>query len=106
MSEKRGFRDKYRIVFRRSSPLLKCMILAVILLSIVTLLALRSGIMDARAETEANRQQAIALEQENQKIDQRIFMSGTVEGIRKIATELLGLVDPNSEFFVLKTSPE
>ena len=99
MSEKQGFFSKYRLVIRRSSPLLKCMVLAVILLSMVALLVIRSALLDEQAEKEALRAQAAALEAENSRLEQDISMLGSIESIMQIATQQLGLVDPNTEFY-------
>lgn len=99
MSEKQGFFSKYRLVLRRSSPLLKCMVLVVILLSIVALLSIRNAILDEQAEREALRAQAAALESENSRLDHAISQLGTIESIMQIATQQLGLVDPNTEFY-------
>ena len=99
MSEKKGFFSKYRIVFRRSSPLLKCMVLVVIVLSIVARLTIRSAILDQQAQREALRAQAAALEAENDRLEQDIAQLGTLESIINIAIQQLGLVDPNTEFY-------
>ena len=53
MAEKKGFFSKYRLAIRRSSPLLKCMILVVLLLSTVALLTIRSAYRKAEAEENA-----------------------------------------------------
>ena len=44
-------------------------------------------------------QQAIALEQENEKLTRRNAMLGSVESVKELATELLGLVDPDTVIF-------
>ena len=59
-------------------------------------------------QTEAYRQQAALLEQNNQKLSLYISQLGTVQGVKHIANEKLGLVDPNDFFFkpVDHTIPE
>lgn len=99
MSEKKSFFSKYRLVLHRSSPLLKCMVLAVILLSIVALLTIRSALLDEQEAREAFRTQAAALEAENNRLEQNISQLGTIESIMQIATQQLGLVDPDTEFY-------
>lgn len=89
---------KIRLVYRRSSLLVKCVVLTAILLSMVALITLRMTVVEAQARTEELRQQAAVLEQENEQLEQNIAILDTVEGIRHIATELLGLVDPNTLF--------
>lgn len=99
MTEKQGFFSKYRLVIRRSSPLLKCMVLLVILLSAVALLALRNAILDSQAEKEALRAQAAQLESDNQHLEEKISQLGTIDSVIDIATRQLGLVDPDTEFY-------
>ena len=94
--------SRVRLVFRRSSTLLKCVVLAAIVLSTAALLMLRASIREAQAEVEALRAQAAALENENEQLRQQIDQLGTVQSIKDIAGEELGLVDPNTSFF----SPE
>ena len=99
MAQDRSRTGKTRVVFRRGSPLLKCMILAVLVLSLVALLTIRASIQDAQAHKEALRAQAAELEQQNQQLTQTIEQIDTVEGIKEVATSQLGLVDPDTEFF-------
>lgn len=94
---KNPFRN-IRLVYRRSSLLVKCVVLTTILLSIAALISLRVTVVEAQAKTEELRQQAAVLEQENEQLGQNIAILDTVEGIRHIATEFLGLVDPNTLF--------
>ena len=52
--------------------------------------------------------QAAQLEQSNQKLNLYLSQLGTVQGVKHIANEKLGLVDPNDFFFkpVDHTNPE
>lgn len=88
-----------RLVYRRSSLLVKCVVLAAILLSTVALVTLRMTAQEAQAKTNELRQQAAVLEQENQQLTQNVAELDTVQGVRRIATEILGLVDPDTVFF-------
>ena len=88
--------SRFRLVYRRSSVLLKCVVLTAIILCTVCLMALRGSILDARAEAETLRGQAAALEQENQQLQEDINQLGTVQSVKEIAFELLGLVDPDT----------
>jgi len=97
-NRKNPFR-RIRLVYRRSSTLLKCAVLAVIVLSTVALLAIHFSIGQTRQDTQNLRQQAARLEQENRELTESIAQVGTVQSIKRIAMEKLGLVDPDSEFF-------
>ena len=99
MAKGRKTLSRIRLVYRRSSPLLKCVVMAAIVLSTVAILALRSSILEMRSNTEQLRQEAAGLEQENQKLEKNIAELGTVQSIKRIAREKLGLVDPDSIFF-------
>lgn len=99
MATGKNKRSRIRLVYRRSSPLLKCVVMAAIVLSTVTILTLRSSILELRGNTEELRQEAAGLEQENQDLQKNIAELGTVQSIKRIAREKLGLVDPDSIFF-------
>ena len=89
-----------RLVCRRSSPLVKCVVLATIVLSTVALITLRSAIMDVQAKNQALKTQAAKLEEENRALEEDIQQVGSQDSVEKIAQEELGLVDPDSVFFV------
>lgn len=90
---------RIRLVYRRSSTLLKCVVLAAILLSTAALITIRTSILQTQARTEELRAQAAILEQENSRLTKSIAELGTIESIKSIATAQLGLVDPGTEFF-------
>ena len=90
---------RVRIVYRPSSPLLKCVVLAAIVLSTAAILVLRGSILEVRRQEEALRQEAIALQQEIQRLETNIAELGTVGSVKRIAGEKLDLVDPNMIFF-------
>lgn len=91
--------SRIRLVRRHSSPLLKCVVLAAIILSTVAILTLHFSIRQTQQETQLLRSHAARLEQENQDLATRTAQIGTVESIKRIAQEELGLVDPDAEFF-------
>lgn len=99
MAKQKNPSGRIRLVYRRSSMLLKCMVLVTILLSTAALLALTVSLQQVRRETEDLRSQAAQLEEENDQLEQDISLLGTIESIKKIAAEQLGLVDPDTEFF-------
>ena len=88
-----------RLVYCRSSTLIKCVVLVTILLSTAALVILRFSLQDGRAQQAALQQQAAQLEQDNRTLTAYIAELGTAQSIKRIATLELGLVDPDSQFF-------
>ena len=97
-AKKKPFR-RIRLIYRRSSTLVKCVVLTAIVLSTVALIALRITIQTERSRQEQLRQEQAQLELENRTLTKSIAELGTVESVKRIATLELGLVDPNSQFF-------
>ena len=91
--------SRIRLVYRRSSMLLKCVVLMAIVLCTVCLMVLRSSILEEKARMEELRSQAAVLEQENQQLETNIEELGTVESVKRIALELLGLTTPDTIIF-------
>ena len=85
-----------KVVYRKSTALTKIVIAAALVLSIAAILALGAATENTRQQTEALRQEAILLEQEQQRLELYISELGTVNGILRIAQERLGLVEPGS----------
>ncbi len=88
-----------RLVYRRSSMLVKCVVLVAIVLSTVAMITLRISIQSARKEQGDLQLQAAQLQQENRNLAKQIAELGTVESVKRIATLELGLVDPDTQFF-------
>lgn len=99
MAKRKNPFTRIRLVYRRSSPLLKCVVLATIALSTAALLSLGIFIRNTRQQTEELRLQAAKLQEENQQLEQDIADIGTIDSIKKIAMEELGLVDPDVVIF-------
>ena len=99
MFKKANLFSRIRLVYRRSSLLLKCVVLATILLSTVALVALRLAILDQQKQAAQLRAQAAVLEQENDLLESHIAELGTVTSVKRIASQELGLVDPDSIIF-------
>ena len=99
MENKKNPLGRIRLVYRRASPLLKCVVLAAIVLCTAALLILRGSIRQARKDTDALRTEAALLEQENRELEKSIAELGTIKSIKRIAGEELGLVDPDTVFF-------
>lgn len=91
---------RIRLVYRRSSTLVKCAVLAALVLSTLALLVLRLAILDAKAQLEQQRNDAAELEQENRELSQAISQLGTVQSVEDLAGRLLGLVDPDTVIFL------
>ena len=91
---------RVKLVFRKSRPVTKVVALCAVVLSTVALLTLQSAIMASREHTAEMMEQAHKLEQQNQELEQRIDGLDTEEGIRDIAEQDLGLVDPDTVILV------
>ena len=89
-----------RLVYRRSSTLVKCVVLATILLSTVALITLRTTVQDAKEKEKVLKSEAAKLEEEIRQLEEDIQKVGSQDSVEKIAQEELGLVDPDSVFFV------
>ena len=93
---------------RKHSLRRKIILLVAIVFCTATLLILRTMIQNTRQESENLRATAAWYEQENAELTQNIALLGTEKSIRRIATEELGLVDPDATFFqsIDSTNPE
>ena len=91
--------QRIRLVYRRSSLLLKVLVLVTILASAAALLALRGLMLGYQQQRQALQSQALQLQQENAELTEHIAELGTEDSIRRIAMEELGLMDPNAQFF-------
>ncbi len=90
---------KYRVVFKKTSPLVKAVILIAIVLSTIALVTLHATIEQSRSQYEAMREHAGMLEENNQNLVQQIDEMNTLEIIIQIAMERLGLVLPGTTIF-------
>ena len=98
MAKRNPFRQ-IRVVYRRSSLLLKILVLVTVLASAAALLALRASLISYRQQSQVLQSQAAQLLQENEELTQRIAELGTKDSIRRIAIEELDLMDPGAQFF-------
>lgn len=108
MANKHSNPKRFRLVIKSSPLLLKVILLVAIVFCTATLLILRTMIQNTRQESENLRATAAWYEQENAELTQNIALLGTEKSIRRIATEELGLVDPDATFFqsIDSTNPE
>ncbi len=97
-------KKKFRLVYRHSSLLLKCAVLATILLSAAALTVLHSGIQHYRGEKDALREQAAQLEQEIEEQQALMDEKDTVQGVKDIAEKELGYVDSDTTFYEVVTT--
>lgn len=99
MKAKKNPFSHIRLIYRRSAPLTKCVVLVAIVLSTLALITLRISIQSEQAQQKKLELQAAQLQQENYELTRQIAELGTVESVKRIATLELGLVDPDSQFF-------
>ena len=91
---------KIKFIPRRGSLLGKAVLLSVVVFSTVTMLVMGSAVAQSRQRAEDLRQSAMALEQAQQDLQNRIDDLGTDEAVRQIAQEELGLVDPDTVIII------
>lgn len=83
-------------VYRRSSNRMKIIVTVAIVLAIVCLFSLRAALGELNAANRDLKDQAAALEQENQDLADKLSIQGTREYVIQVARELLGLVTPDT----------
>ena len=93
---------RIRLVYQRTTPLVKVLVITALVICTITLLALSLAISDAKASLEKDRQTAAKLEQENAALSEDIGELGTIQSIKDLARRFLGLFDPDTIIF----SPE
>ncbi len=91
---------RIRLVYQRSSPLLKCALLVAIVLCTVCLIVLRSQLMAEQEKQEQLRTEAATLEQKNAQLEELISELGTVQSVKRIALTQLDLVMPDTVLFL------
>ncbi len=91
--------SRLQIEFRRSRPVTKIMVIVAIVLSTAALVTLRLATDRMQTQTDDMRSQAAWLEHENGILDQRLEDIDSVQTVKEIAREELGLVDPDTVVF-------
>lgn len=89
-------KKKVKVILRPSPLSLKILLIVLILLSMVALIALRWVTNNIRQETENLREEAAAVEYENEGLEEKIDEVDSVQGVQNIAEEELHMVDPNT----------
>lgn len=100
MAKKKNPLSRFRLVYQRSSTLLKCVVLTAIVLCTLCLMLLRSEITKVKQSTEAKRHEAAELEYKIAALEKNISQLGTVQGVKQIAQDELGLVSPDTIFYI------
>ena len=107
MTVKKNPLQRIRLVYRRSSPLLKCALLAAIVLCTVCLIVLRTQLLTEKQKQEQLRTEAAVLEQKNAELEKLISELGTVQSVKRIALTELDLVMPDTVLYLpQETQPE
>ena len=95
MGERKNPARKVKFVVRPSTPLLKIVVILVILFSMAALLALTWVRNSIQSQTADLQSQAAELEHQNEKLEEKIGQLDSVQSVKDIAREELGLVDPD-----------
>ena len=96
MAQKTNPLGKFKLVYRRSNPVVKIVAIVAIVFSMLAIVALTWVRSNVERETEQLRQEAGRLEQANNALEARIAILGSVQGVRQLAEEELDLVDPGA----------
>jgi len=96
MAEKNNPPVRKKFIVRPAPPLLKIAACLLILFSMAALLALRWVHNGIREETRNLTQEAAAAEAENAELTEKIGDLGSVQSVKDIAREELGLEDPDT----------
>lgn len=99
MTDIHTFLNRFQLQYRRTTTLHKVVIAAAVVLSSVTLLSIRMVLLEEEQKLLDLQHQAAVLEQENNALRRDIEELGTVDAIRRIGQEELGLVDPDTIIF-------
>ena len=96
MEKERLLFGKVKVVFHPSSRALKIAVIVLIVFSMIALTALTWVKVSIRNRTEDMRAEAAVLGEEIGVLQDKIDNLGTLESIRELALEFLGLADPDS----------
>ena len=87
---------RIRFVYRRSSNATKMAVMCAIVLSVAALVALSISTHAANVRAQELKDQAAQLEQENDRLEDKIDSLGSADSVEDIAKDELGLVDPDT----------
>lgn len=92
-------KSRFKVIVRPGKTVMKLALLGILVLSTVALIALHSHIAAKEERNQDLKAQALALEKENQKLEQYSEDQDTDEGIRQVAKEEQGMVDPDTVIY-------
>ncbi len=96
MAEEKDPKRIGKVALRPAPNTLKLVLIALILFSMAALFALRWVHSGIQQETQNLRDEAAAVEQANDALQEKIDDLGSVNSVKDIAQSELGLVDPNA----------
>ena len=88
-----------QITFRRSSPVVKILLVCTIVLFTVAMITLRWKQNEIQRQTSQMEQQAAQLIIDNEDLQEKIEDVDSVQGVQEIAQAELDMVFPDTEFF-------
>lgn len=91
--------EEHRMKLKKSSFLIKVLILILVVYATITLVSLQSQISAKRAEADLLSKSIASAQQENQRLQEAIDNIDTDEGVEEIAHSKLGLVAPGEIVF-------
>lgn len=92
-----SFLSRYRLKYRPASTALKIVVLITSVVCIAVVLTLCITIHTTRQQTQQLQSQIAQVQRESSRLKTLIQDAGTVKGVKRIAMEELGLVDPDVE---------
>lgn len=96
MAEFKNPLGNIKVVYTRTHPLTKVVVIALIVLSMAALIALGWSSSEMNARIEDMRAEVAQLEAENAELREKIEELGSVQSVMDIAQEELDLVDPDT----------
>lgn len=88
--------SQFKLVVKRSSPQTIIIVCITVVIALAAVLVLHSLALNAQSQAEAWKAQAQQLEQENQALEEKIDDLGTLDSIKDVAEDELGMVDPDT----------
>jgi cell division protein FtsB len=85
-----------KVVYTRSHPLTKLVVIALILVCMASMITLGLAGIRLKTQIEALRQEAAQLEAEIEELSDKLGRLDSVEGVEDIAQDELDLVDPDT----------
>lgn len=99
MAEIKDYLKRIKLVRRPSPTASKVVLVITLVLCLTALGTLGLAVREIEHQTDALKSKATALEQENRTLEDRIENPDSVQNVREIAEDELGLADPNAVIF-------